>query len=64
MRQEVKLQVEPLFVSPFKDKVLTQTMGKGTKVEAQQQQSMTEGIRQYRNKQKSRKHETQDIKAS
>lgn len=46
MRQEVKLQVEPLFVSPFKDKVLTQTMGKGTKVEAQQQQSMTEGIRQ------------------
>lgn len=51
-------------MSPFKDKVLTQTMGKGTKVEAQQQQSMTEGIRQYRNKQKARKHETQDIKAS
>lgn len=64
MRQEVKLQVEPLFVSPFKDKVLTQTMGKGTKVEAQQQESMTEGIRQHRNKQKSRKRETRDIKAS
>lgn len=31
---------------------------------AQQQQSMTEGIRQHWSKQKSRKHETQDIKAS